>query len=422
MKLVDKASDLFVKGSLRDDDYEDPTFFGFDINFEFSNPIDKSTGLAISPLFGDPTVPSENAESYLSNIGAVGPAANLRKFKENIYKIQNTAPYYFQSIDGLKALWGPADDKWDSFYAKDIILTVGCLESLDLLMTSTLDAYRKASMDTTHMRRLLPENLRNFSVTVTITEMRKFNTIMNLLAPDEFDPLAGNTTLLQKLQTNPNINTLQNYANGKLDQGKSLLNSKIADAKSGFKNKSDIQDLRSVDGYASFMVFRLEMCELLVNESFPMDMVDVGSGSFDQVKQSFKIKVGKVKEVNYYNLLGYLSSSFKDDNFGSSFEQDATDSRFVRNFIKSDETITQTNGELTNLYTGKPVVTKTKLGQAADQLENKIINEITSITGNTSTARSLEQLYLGNVYHPNGIQKFLDRNQYLVNLGKLALS
>lgn len=438
VSLQDRASDLFMKGKdkeLSDNDYEDPTYFGFELKFDFNNVRQPASGLSSSPLFGDLLQTSESAEKYLRNIGAESSADHILNFKNNMHKIQHNAPYYFQSIDGLKPLWGPAEDKFDPFYAKDIILTVGCLESIDLLITSTLDSYRKASFDMRHMRRILPENLRQFGMTITISEMRKFNTIINVLQKD-FVAQTRDQTLIQKLETNASLNTLKQHGstlleNGRtfLKDGNSLIESKINDAKKGFEVKPDVMDLRSIDGYASFMVFRLDMCEFMVNESFPVDGINMGTGTFDQIKQQFKIKVGKVTETSYYNLLGYIASSDRDREFGSFLSRQSqeglfnadSEGRFVKEFQIGTENL-HTPGMFENHYTGVPQLNKSRLGQAVDQLVGKVEGEALSTLGNLNVSNKAKQLYMGNVYNPNMLLGFLDRNQYLVNLGKLALS
>lgn len=436
--LVDRASDLFMKGKdqeLPEDNYEDPTYFGFELKFDFSNVRQPATGLTSSPLFGDLLQNSESAEKYLRNIGAESSADHILNFKNNMHRIQHNAPYYFQSIDGLKPLWGPAEDKFDPFYAKDIILTVGCLESIDLLITSTLDSYRKASMDMLHMRRILPENLRHFGMTITISEMRKFNTIINVL-DKEFIAQTRDQSLVQKLETNASLNTLKQHGSTllshgrtRIKDGKKLIEDKIADARSGFKVKGDEMDLRQIEGYASFMVFKLDMCEFMVNESFPVEGINMGTGSFDQIKQQFKIKVGRVTETSYYNLLGYIASSHLDREFGSSFSRQSQEGlfnsdssgKFVKEFIKGSENL-HTPGVFENHYTGVPQVIKSRLGQAVDQLVGKVEGEAIAALGNLNPVNKVQQFLMGNVYNPNMLLGFLDRNQYLINLGKLALS
>ena len=425
VNFVDKNTDLFMKGHSKvsgDNDYEDPTYFGFDLRFDFSNTPNRSNGLSSSPLLGDEKGERESAEKYLRNIGADGPADNLKRFKDNLRRIQNEAPYYFQSIEGLKPLWGQPDGAFDPFYAKDIVLTVGCLESLDLLMTSTLDSYRKASQDQTHMRRLLPENLRKFTMTVTISEMRKFNTIVNAMATttkaiDEINK----KSLLQKLQSDTFTNVVTGAKNKLLGAAQAKINGIKDDYENGFQVDYDFMDLRQVDGYASFMVFRLELCEFLVNESFPVDSVDMGSGTFEQIKQQFKIKVGKVTETNYYNLLGYLNSSHRDDYFGSTYSTKSDEGLFMPELKVGDYNLHHPE-DFTNHYTGRPVVRASRLGQAIDQLVGKAQSEFTTGIKSGQQAQKVNQFLMGNVYHPNGIQKFLDRNQFLVNLGKLGLS
>jgi len=153
----------FQKGITRWTEYNDPTYLGFVIMFDWVN----------SPLLNISEDPG-TAYSYLIRNGEVLRASYLQQFVECLKAINYNMPWYWQSIEGLASAW-----KYDSFKepykgGDDSVLDIECLESIDLKMTLLVDLYRKAIYDNEHKRVILPENLRKFEMYIYVQEVRKF--------------------------------------------------------------------------------------------------------------------------------------------------------------------------------------------------------------------------------------------------------
>ena len=82
------------------------------------------------------------------------------------------APWYFQSIKGLGAMWKGATDMESGWKGKTATLTVSTLEAVDLRINELADIYRNAVYDKIHMRERVPDNLRWFSMDIYVAEAR----------------------------------------------------------------------------------------------------------------------------------------------------------------------------------------------------------------------------------------------------------
>ena len=89
-----------------------------------------------------------------------------------LQKINLEYPWYFQTIEGLDAAW--TRDFATPKVKKE--LTINCIESIDLRMTSLIDLYRKAAYDWNNTREILTDNLRHFELDVMIYDKRAFRT------------------------------------------------------------------------------------------------------------------------------------------------------------------------------------------------------------------------------------------------------
>src|SRR3990172_1494527 len=167
MSFTDTFVNSFHKGFLTvpGNRQEAPTYLGFSFVFDF-DPEFRSfeTGLTESPLFARPGKGLDSAKEYLKNIGYDQRANMVSSFRELLRAINHDTPYYFQSLDGLADLWKIDKTEFNSYRGKDKVLTISCLEGIDMKITALADLYRKMSFDAYHMRELLPENLRFFNV------------------------------------------------------------------------------------------------------------------------------------------------------------------------------------------------------------------------------------------------------------------
>lgn len=253
--------------------YEDPTYLGFKFIFDFDpthrDPNDKLTHDA---LFASAEAAKDHgldsAEAHLKAIGYENKAKMLKAFKENLRYVNTVTPYYFQSIEGVNELWKvEKGENFNNYRGKEKVLTINCLEGIDMRITAMADMYRKATFDYVHMRELLPENLKHFSMIIQIAEMRKFHRIKSALTTTQ---TAGGS----------NDGVYQSSVNKEIE-------------------------FELVDNLISVIQFKLQFCEFDFEDSFPAEELNM-NGDMQPAKQKIKIRVGKITEHNYYTQMGDL--------------------------------------------------------------------------------------------------------------------
>jgi len=190
---------------------DDPTYLGFTLMFDISSPLfnGATSGYAVAPgpqtfegfqdslIARDGPSPLTEAESaqnnypstesavaYLNKIGEANRVGYLKAFIQGIQEINQTRPYYFQTIQGLQSCW-----ERNSSFSIDPYqgtkegegITIGCLEAIDLKITALFSLYKMAVYDSVYKRFIVPKNLLHFNVYVYTQEIRKFQTVRNWL-------------------------------------------------------------------------------------------------------------------------------------------------------------------------------------------------------------------------------------------------
>ena len=148
--------------------YQDPTYLGFKIFIEPG-----PNGLFSDCIEGE----KNTAYSYLMNLGQVQRANYIKKFNELFRKINNITPWFFQEITGLEKAWERRneEDEYSPLIPKDATIEIGCLESIDLRITTLIDLYRKGCFDWEFRREIVPINLRYFNISIYVYESRIIN-------------------------------------------------------------------------------------------------------------------------------------------------------------------------------------------------------------------------------------------------------
>ena len=212
-KFVSNTTTAYGSGNNGVTSLDDPTYLGFSLMFDITSPlfngaISGDAGItppeqspaptadgdvAVSGLGGTssssssaqgdfPSTPS--AVAYLAKIGEANRVQYLKAFIQGIQEINQTRPYYFQTIQGLLEAWQKsttfAIDPYTGTTGEEGI-TVGCLEAIDLKMTALFSLYKMAVYDTRYKRFIVPRNLLKFDVYVYVQEIRKFKTVRNWL-------------------------------------------------------------------------------------------------------------------------------------------------------------------------------------------------------------------------------------------------
>ncbi len=163
---------------------DDPTYLGYSLMFDITSPLFNGA-IAGNPAIetggsgGNYPQDSESAISYLLQIGEANRVEYLKAFIQGLLEIQNTRPYYFQTIAGLLEAWEKStkfeEDPFTGSEGEEGI-TIGCLEAIDLKITALFNLYRMAVYDVRYKRFVLPKNLMRFDVYVSVHEIRKFKT------------------------------------------------------------------------------------------------------------------------------------------------------------------------------------------------------------------------------------------------------
>ena len=251
-------------------DVQDPTYVSFKLDF-FPHlgygVLDDSysaCGLFRRPGFDDSLSLqySDSAYDYLVRIGSPTRQAYHRSFTNLLWRLQSESPWYFQTITGLGDIY--KIDPAINFRGKDKILTIECLESVDMRMTFLADLYRNFAFDMQNMREILPVNLRSFNLKVNVLEFRKFNTTFG----------------------------------------------KISDYKR-FNENAD--EFKSTFEPISVQTFFLRDCEFDFFSESPSYLDTVSVKDFNEASSKFKIKVGRIEKIATYPFFDYILAEYIRD-------------------------------------------------------------------------------------------------------------
>ena len=114
---------------------------------------------------------------YLRNaLGESRRADMLFLFVNSLKDIQDHYPYYFQSIEGIGNLLKVNPSDGIRLKDGENILTIKCLEGLDLKITQLLQLYKNIVWDEVYQRWMLPDMMRYFNMKIYISEIRLFHT------------------------------------------------------------------------------------------------------------------------------------------------------------------------------------------------------------------------------------------------------
>jgi hypothetical protein len=308
-------------------DAQDPTFLSFYIDFfpdgGRSIPTDyySSGGLFRAPGSNDDLLSysfGDSAADYLARIGAPTRQASLEKFIRLLSDIQYKAPWYFQTITGLGDLY--KIDKAINYRGKDKVLTIDCLESVDMRMTMLGDLYRTVAFDFQNWREVLPINLRTFNMRVHVLEMRKFNTTYGIIADSKSNrPVKGEEEQKKMLEAASKKNVYggnTSLFSGTFDNIGNIVSAANNAAGGLFSNLGDqagpdkLNDYKSAFEAISVQTFNLRDCEFDFYTEGPgyLDSVDNKAGTEGTFK--FKIHVGKIEKQGIYSFYEHVISEW----------------------------------------------------------------------------------------------------------------
>jgi hypothetical protein len=364
IQATDKNRTLFLKGFKLSDQgkNEDPTYLGFKFVFDFGTlPIDPEYGWAPSPIlrvnnytqgngagmasglqnpFGQSAYNTEGPIYYsaynylLQREGAFVGTSNqvkraqaLKQFQVLLNDINSNSPWFFQSIEGLDELekikisgFQPegGNDDFNVQRTAGKVLTINCLESINLRISALANLYNQAVFDADNMRWLVPRNMRKFTMWIFVTEIRNFYKTSRLTGSStvlaSLDNLSSTLTTNRNPGSNIQVNDTGQYSvdgynlsdpveNTTGNPGNSF-SSFVSNVFEQSGLQSDVQAFRNQSdqsGIKPVLIYECQQCEFDFSDSTPLkSTVDNGSSNADPEKQSFKIHVGKVRMKNQY--------------------------------------------------------------------------------------------------------------------------
>ena len=208
---IKNKTNNFRKGFFTDP-YDEPTFLTFAIDFNFegipTSLVDNH--LWQSPLFGES---KDSAINFLINRQYADKANNLKVFKETLSYLTFNAPWYFQSITGLRDLWQKGTNIEAAQKGMEAVIEIETLEAVDLRINRLADLYRNAVYDKQFMRERVPDNLQWFSMDIYVAEARNMRFRLPGVTQQAANVLGVNTADLGNIVGGGNIlsNVLQSY-------------------------------------------------------------------------------------------------------------------------------------------------------------------------------------------------------------------
>jgi len=357
-------------------DLQDPTFLSFRIDFfpdlGLSMPLDAySTGGLFRPsgaatTQGNTTADTimsysfyDSAAEYLARIGAPSRQAALESFIFKLKKINDEAPWYFQSITGLGEIY--KIDKNNNYRAKDKVLNIDCLESVDMRITMLADLYRFLSFDIENHREILPYNLRTFNMKVHVLEMRRFNTTFGIIA----DSITNRTVYGEDKQKELIANASNRNVFG---PGSSLftgtfdnignLSRTINNAAGGlFTNlgdqsgPNDFFNIKSAFEAISVQTFTLRECEFDFLSESPNYLETVSVKDPEMASNKIKILVhGKIEKLGIYPFEDFVISEWANNTRMKRIDLTETKSNYSEPYFERNDLKSPERRDSNNLY------------------------------------------------------------------------
>lgn len=106
---------------------------------------------------------------------------NMLRFNKGFRKLVEKTPYVFQSVEGLDSVYteyfnieNPLRNSGEN------IITINCLESLDLKVSGLFNRYLNAAYDRKYKRERIPQNLRKFDISIFVHDIRNYRSIHSM--------------------------------------------------------------------------------------------------------------------------------------------------------------------------------------------------------------------------------------------------
>ena len=266
------------------DDYQDPTYLGF--QFRLVPSINAQMDLDDLPhgLFTlDPVKDPYSCYNYLMSRGETKRAEYIILFETAFKRIVNDYPWYFVKISGLADSW--KIDTKNNYRGKEKKIVIETLESIDMRMTMIMDLYRKAVWDSSYMRWAVPDHMRYFRMEIIVSEIR---------------PMKISSQGYENSGPNPGVVNAEN--------------TNFEPTVDGMKAKDPgigLWDTAAPWSSGTFIAFRYSECELDVFAEAPAFLESVGSIPEAPAANKITIHTHVIHEKNVYGLLGAIVDDTK---------------------------------------------------------------------------------------------------------------
>lgn len=328
--------------------FDEPTYLTFRIEFDFrADKIENQTGqdkwksrvmnlydFMPEPLLSRPGLGRNDFYStYNYLVSAKGEdkrADMLDVFIDSLKDIQDNYPYYFQSVDGLADLM-KIDPKKGIRIPSDQnnVITIKCLEGLDMKITQLMQTYRKVVWDDYYQRWILPDMMRYFTMKIYVSEIRLFHSaatidskfktprlidIATSLNSTSYDTVPKASKVLdtvnnvlndvtaisaELLGTRSTVTAIAQGAGQALDTGRGLISGILAD---NYKLCNS-----AINNVMPTICFTCHQCEFVIDDT--LSHIGSLSASVKETKPAeptIKIKIGKVVDEQVYPLNKYI--------------------------------------------------------------------------------------------------------------------
>lgn len=381
-------------------DYQDPTYIGFDIKFDFDEKTymqDINYEKAPGGLLMDGSE-INSAVHYLLSINEKNRANLLIEFIKILNIISNEAPWHFQKLSGLDKLYDMNIS--DGMRVKnDAYITIETLEGIDLKISMLKELYRKVVWDGIYQRWMLPDNMRKFSMIITLSDLRQLKRNINTSLYNNKRDIYNQTDLLSstnKMITNINTNnydmTLEEYKKD-IEKSSKLMMDNVAGNISN-KYLSVNEAIGWLNEQYPQIMFKCSLCEFMLLDEDSMPFADEVSNSDydDMITQNIKIKVGKV----YIDSSSYLLDiSLSEDTRNY---QSASNSQLDRgDYVDAQKVLENKLKNITNTYVSKMLMGNV-YGLSLTNMENTVSNIVEygkqQINKNTIKMKQKEDLLI----------------------------
>ena len=106
---------------------------------------------------------------------------NMLRFNKGFKKLVEKTPYVFQSVEGLESVYSEYFNIENPLRnSGDNIITVNCLESIDLKVSGLFNRYLNATYDRKYKRERVPQNLRKFDMSIFVHDIRNYRSIHSM--------------------------------------------------------------------------------------------------------------------------------------------------------------------------------------------------------------------------------------------------